>query len=53
VSRLSIERLLPSIGRIRARMKECFADKSYGDDIESLFIGLILTGPGSERLHPV
>jgi hypothetical protein len=48
-----IERLLPGIGRASTRLKEYFADKSYGDDIESLFIGLILTGPDSERLHPV
>jgi hypothetical protein len=48
-----IERLLPGIGRISTRLKECFADKGYGDDIDSLFVGLNLTGPGSERLHPV
>jgi hypothetical protein len=41
------------VWRISARLKECFADKSYGDDIEAMFIGLNLTGPGSERLHPV
>jgi hypothetical protein len=48
-----IERLLHGVGRIGVRLKEFFADKSYGDDIESLFIGLILTGSGSERFHPV
>ena len=48
-----IARLSSGVGRISVRLKECFADKSYGEDIESLFIGLILTGPGSERLHPV
>jgi hypothetical protein len=47
------ERLLHGVGRISVRLKEFFANKSYGDDIECLFIGLILTGPGSERLHPV
>jgi len=48
-----IDRLSHGVGQISARLKECFADKSYGDDLESIFIGLILTGPGSERLHPV
>jgi hypothetical protein len=48
-----IDRLSHGVGQISARLKQCFADKSYGDDIESLFIGLVLTGPGSERLHPV
>jgi len=48
-----IERLLHGVGRISVRLKEYFAHKSYGGDIECLFIGLILTGPGSERLHPV
>jgi hypothetical protein len=48
-----IDRLSNGIGRLSVRLKECFADKSYGDDIESLFIGLILAAPGSERLHPV
>jgi hypothetical protein len=27
-------------GQISVRPKEYFADKSYGDDIESIFIGL-------------
>jgi len=48
-----INLLSHGVGRICVRLKECFADKSYGEDIESLFIGLILTGPGSEKLHPV
>jgi hypothetical protein len=48
-----ISRLSPGVGRLSMRLKECFADKSYGEDIESLFIGLILTGPGSEKLRPV
>jgi hypothetical protein len=48
-----IARLSHGVWRISARLKEYFADKSYGDDIESLFIGLNLTAPGSERLHPV
>jgi hypothetical protein len=48
-----IDRLSNGVGRLSVRLKECFADKSHGDDIESLFIGLILTAPGSERLHPV
>jgi hypothetical protein len=48
-----IDRLSHGVNKITARLKEYFADKSYGDDIESLFIALILTGPGSERLHPV
>jgi hypothetical protein len=48
-----IERLLRCVGQISVRLREYFADKAYGGDIECLFIGLILTGPCSERLHPV
>lgn len=35
------------------RLKEYFPNKDFGDDLEDLAIGLILTGPGSERLHPI
>ena len=48
-----IDRLLHSIAQIHTLLKERFADKTYGDGVESIFIGLILTGPGSDRLHPV
>ena len=48
-----INRLSHGVARLSVRLRECFADKSYGEDIESLFIGLILTGPGSEKLRPV
>jgi hypothetical protein len=48
-----INRLSRGVGQLSVRLKDCFADKTYGHDIECIFIGLILTGPGSERLHPV
>jgi hypothetical protein len=35
------------------KIKEYFATRDYGQDLSNIFIGVILTGPGSERLHPV
>jgi hypothetical protein len=35
------------------KMKSFFADRNYGTDLSNIIIGIILTGPGSERLHPV
>ncbi len=35
------------------RLTEYFREKDYGSGLAHLFIGVILTGPGSETLHPV
>src|SRR5690349_20628182 len=48
-----IERLSNAVSRIDDRLMGYFETRSYGDDLQALFIGLILTGPGSEKLHPV
>jgi hypothetical protein len=38
---------------MNTRLKNVFADRNYREDIEALFIGLILTGPDSESFHHV
>ena len=48
-----LERLGNGLGRIDETLKRFFETKDYGKDVESIFIGLILTGPGSEKFHPV
>jgi hypothetical protein len=34
-------------------MERHFSSRSYGSDVECIFAGIILTGPGSLKLHPV
>lgn len=48
-----LERLSGAIGRIDGNLKRFFLERDYGDDVSNVFIGLILTGPGSEKLHSV
>ena len=48
-----IDRLSSAVARIGDRLESFFANRRYGDDVQSLVIGLILTGHGSERLHPI
>lgn len=35
------------------KLKEFFRDRSYGEDIENFTIGIILTSPDVDHLHPV
>jgi hypothetical protein len=35
------------------KLKEFFRDKSYGPDVENFTIGIILTSPDVDHLHPV
>jgi hypothetical protein len=35
-----IERLLRCVGQISVRLREFFANKSYGDDIETMFVAV-------------
>ena len=46
-------RLTNAITRIEDRLTAFFAGKDYGEGVASIYIGVILMGPGSERLHPV
>ena len=50
---LEIERLSATVVRIEDRLKEHFASRQYGDDVQAIFIGVILTATGSESLHPI
>ncbi|WP_426994315.1 hypothetical protein [Methylomonas sp. CM2] len=49
----SLENYAHLIREFYSKIKEYFSDKDYGEDLKDLAIGLVLTGPGSERLHPV
>ncbi len=49
----SVDSLSTAVAEAAARVKDFFAGRDYGEDIANLFIGVILTGGGSERLHPV
>jgi hypothetical protein len=48
-----LERLSSAVTRIEDRLNGCFSTKNYGEGVASIFIGLILMGTDSERLHPV
>lgn len=48
-----IDRLSAVAARIDQRLNEFFETRTYGEDVQSIVIGLILMGPGSERLHRV
>jgi len=49
----SVDHLMPSLRGIFNALKEYFASRAYGSDLIEIAIGVILTGPRSERLHPV
>jgi len=48
-----ISRLSAVVSRINQRLTEFFETRTYGNDVQSIFIGVVLMGPGSERLHRV
>lgn len=50
---VELERLSSTVTRLEDRLKAFFSDKEYGEGVSSIFIGVILMGSGSERLHPV
>lgn len=49
----AIEHLCVAVHSLDKRLETFFPDKNYGLDVENIFVGVILTGPGSERLHPI
>lgn len=49
----ALESLSTLVTDTAAKIKEFFAHQDYGQDLSNIFIGVILTGPGSERLHPI
>lgn len=48
-----MERLSSAVTRLGDRLQACFSGKNYGRGVSSIFIGIILMGARSERLHPV
>lgn len=48
-----IDRLSAVAARIDQRLNEYFETRTYGEDVQSIFIGLILTDSGSEKFHRV
>lgn len=52
-SHFSVEHLMPAVLGVSNVLEVCFADREYGSDLIDITIGMILTGPGSEKLHPV
>lgn len=49
----SVEHLMPAVRGVNNAIEAYFSDKEYGFDLIDITIGLNLTGPKSERLHPV
>lgn len=50
----SIRHLMPAVLGVNNAIEAFFVDREYGPDVLEVIIGLILmTGPTSERLHPV
>src|SRR5882757_3865516 len=50
---VEVERLGAAMERIDSRLRQFFADKTYGSDVEYVSIGMLVMGAGSERFHPV
>ena len=50
---VSIERLQSVLADIAIKLKKFFETKEYGNDLLSIFVGVILTHPDSSRLHPI
>jgi hypothetical protein len=48
----SIDDMSDVVTEIDRRLKECFIGKAYGQDVENLIIGVILTSPDVDHLHP-
>lgn len=49
----ALDHLATVVSEIDQELKTFFSDREYGNDVENIFIGIVLTGPGSERIHPV
>lgn len=50
----AVEHLMPVVLGVNNAIEAFFADREYGVDVIEVIIGLILmTGPTSQRLHPV
>ncbi len=41
-----------AIDRLNDKVMHCFAGRSYGDDVESIYAGVILVHPEAARFHP-
>ncbi|WP_031431889.1 hypothetical protein [Methylomicrobium agile] len=49
----TVERFLPIMEKLYTELKIYFYKRDYGKDLQDLAIGLILTGPGTEKFHPI
>lgn len=50
----AVEHLMPAVLDVNNAIEAFFVDREYGADVIEVIIGLILmTGPTSERLHPM
>lgn len=50
----AVEHLMPAVLGVNNAIEAFFVEREYGPDVIEVIIGLILmTGPTSERLHPV
>lgn len=45
--------LSPVVAKLDHALKSFFGDREYGSGVQNLFIGLILTDPQLDKLHPV
>ena len=48
----ALDHLAVIVAEIDQELKTFFSDRQYGTDVENIFVGIILTGPNSERIHP-
>jgi hypothetical protein len=49
----SIDSMSDVVTELDDTVKKWFRERSYGSDVANVFIGIVLTTPASERLHPV
>ena len=48
----SIDHLSGAVSDLSLRLKAYFETRSYGDDVQSISIGVVLTGPGTAERFP-
>ncbi len=49
----AIESMADVVTDLEDKFRQFFQGRDYGSDVANIFIGVILTRPGSEELHPV
>jgi len=49
----AIDHLSIAVQRVDEKLKEFFCERSYGPDVEKIYVGIILVGSNSDKFHPI